>query len=71
VLRGTAKSRAAGIFLMGEAAQPGNTYARKLRKLRDRKLVSGQLALEAALRKLKAAEATVSVSRGGVKTSSD
>ena len=71
VLRGTAKSRAAGIFLMGEAAQPGNTYARKLRKLRDRKLVSGQLALEAALLKLKAAEATVSVSQGGVKTSSD
>ena len=71
VLRGTAKSRAAGIFLMGEAARPGNAYARKLRKLRDQKNESGQAALEAALRKLKAAEATASGSPGGVKTSSD
>ena len=71
VLRGTAKSRGAGIFLMGEAAQPGNAYARNLQKLRDRKLESGQLALEAALRKLEAAEATASGSPGGAKTSSD
>ena len=71
VLRGTAKSRAAGIFLMGEAARPGNAYARKLRKLRDRKLESGQAAIEAALRKLKAAEATASGSPGAAKTSSD
>ena len=33
VLRGTEKSRAAGIFLMREAARPGNAYARKLKKL--------------------------------------
>ena len=71
VLRGTTKSRAAGIFLMGEAARPGNAYARKLRKLRDRKLESGQAAIEAALRKLKAAEATASGSPGAAKTSSD
>jgi hypothetical protein len=71
VLRGTAKSREAGIFLMGEAARPGNAYARKLRKLRDRKLESGQAAIEAALRKLKAAEATASGSPGAAKTSSD
>ena len=71
VLRGTAKSRGAGIFLMGEAAQPGNAYARKLRKLRDQKIESGQAALEAALRKLEAAEATASGSPGGGKTSSD
>jgi len=71
VLRGTAKSRAAGIFLMGEAARPGNAYARKLRKLRDRKLESGQAAIEAALRKLKVAEATASGLPGAAKTSSD
>ena len=71
VLRGTAKSRAAGIFLMGEAARPGNAYARKLRKLRDRKLESGQAAIEAALRKLKVAEATASGLPGEAKTSSD
>jgi len=71
VLRGTAKSRAAGIFLMGEAARPGNAYARKLRKLRDRKIESGQAALEAALRKLEAAEATASRSPGAAKKPSD
>ena len=71
VLRGTVKSRAAGIFLMGEAARPGNAYARKLRKLSDQKLESGQAALEDALRKLKAAEATASESPGVAKTSSD
>jgi hypothetical protein len=71
VLRGPAKSRAAGIFLMGEAARPGNAYARKLRKLRDRKLESGQAAIEAALRKLKVAEATASGLPGAAKTSSD
>ena len=71
VLRGPAKSRAAGIFLMGEAARPGNAYARKLRKLRDRKLESGQAAIEAALRKLKVAEATASGSPGAAKMSSD
>ena len=71
VLRGTAKSREAGIFLMGEAARPGNAYARKLRKLRDRKLESGQAALEAALRKLEAAQVSASGSAGAAKKSSD
>ena len=71
VLRGTAKSREAGIFLMGEAARPGNAYARKLRELRNRKLESGQAALEAALRKLEAAQVSASGSAGAVKKSSD
>ena len=71
VLRGTAASRAAGIFLMGEAARPGNAYARKLRKLRDRTLDSGQDALEAALKKLEAAEVSASSSADEAKTSSE
>jgi hypothetical protein len=71
VLRGTAKSREAGIFLMGEAARPGNAYARKLRELRNRKLESGQAALEAALRKLEAAQVSASGSAGAAKKSSD
>jgi len=71
VLRGTAASRAAGIFLMGEAARPGNAYARKLRKLAARKLDSGREALEAALKKLEAAEVSASSSADEAKTSSE
>ena len=71
VLRGTTKSRVAGIFLMGEAARPGNAYARKLRKLRDRTLDSGREALEAALKKLEAAEVSASSSADEAKTSSE
>ena len=71
VLRGTTASRAAGIFLMGEAARPGNAYARKLRKLADRKLDSGREALEAALKKLEAAEVSASGSVDEAKTSSE
>ncbi|GIT12966.1 MAG: hypothetical protein CM1200mP34_3720 [Verrucomicrobiales bacterium] len=38
MLRGPPKVREAGIFLMSEAARPGNAYARKLRMLRKREL---------------------------------
>ena len=71
VLRGTAKPREAGIFLMGEAAHPGNSYARKLRKLRTRKLESGQKVLETALQKLEAKEVSASGSAGAAQKTSD
>ncbi|MEC8973793.1 MAG: hypothetical protein VX509_07720, partial [Verrucomicrobiota bacterium] len=71
VLRGSAKARTAGLFLMGEAARPGNAYARNLRKLRDRNLGSGQAALEAALKKLEAAEVSASGPADGAKTTSE
>lgn len=55
ILRGTPRSCEAAIFLMGEVARPGNAYARKLQKLRDRPLKCGREKLEAALKKLEAA----------------
>ena len=69
VLRGTPKAQAAGIFLMSEAARPGNAYARKLQMLRKRELGLGQAALEAALKKLEAAEVSASGQADGAKTS--
>jgi hypothetical protein len=46
VLQGTKKSRDAGIFLMREAARPGNAYERKLRKLEATANVSGSVGAE-------------------------
>ena len=71
VLRGLPKVREAGIFLMSEAARPGNAYARKLRMLRKRELGTAQAALEAALKKLEAAEVSASSRADGAKTSSE
>ena len=59
------------IFLMSEAARPGNAYARKLRMLRKRELGTAQAALEAALKKLEAAEVSASSRADGAKTSSE
>ncbi len=71
VLRGGPKAQSAAIFLLGEAARPGNAYARKLRMLRKRELGTAQAALEAALKKLEAAEVSASGRAGGAKTSSE
>ena len=69
ILRGTPRSCEAAIFLMSEAARPGNPYARKLQKLRDRPLNSGHEKLEAALKKLEAA-ASASEKPAGAKSTS-
>ena len=54
ILRGTPRSCEAAIFLMSEVARPGNPYARKLEKLRNRPLKAGREKLDAALKKLEA-----------------
>ena len=71
VIKGTPSARAAGLFLMGEAARPGNAYARKLRKIAKHNIESGQEALDAALKKLEAAKVSASGPADGVKTSSE
>ena len=55
---------------MSEAARPGNPYARKLQKLRDRPLKSGREKLDAALKKLEAA-ASASAQPAGVNNISE
>jgi len=70
ILRGTPRSCEAAIFLMSEAARPGNPYARKLQKLRDRPLKSGREKLDAALKKLEAA-ASASAQPAGVNNISE
>ena len=70
ILRGTPPSCEAAIFLMGEVARPGNAYARKLQKLRDRPLKCGRAKLEAALKKLEAAT-NASTKPGAAKNTSE
>lgn len=69
VLRGTPRSCEAAIFLMSEVARPGNAYARKLQKLRDRPLKSGREKLDAALKKLEAMSSASAQPVGVKKTS--
>ena len=70
ILRGTPRSCEAAIFLMSEVARPGNPYARKLQKLRDRPLKSSREKLTAALKKLEAMS-SASAKPDGVKKTSE